>query len=158
MARPRCAAKTVADPAHADLGGIAVRIDLVRRRCPQQFHARCLEQGRIGSFLARIGLQILPLAKLRRIDKDRRHHRVALLHCRFDQAHMPRMQRSHGRDQPDPVSGLAEFRPSVPQRVKLSNNLHASLFVFRFCCKALLSYATMNRPSQGPTTGVLIRT
>ena len=156
MAGPGCTAQAVADPADAHAGGIAGRIHLVRRRGPQQFHPGCFQQRGVGSFLARIGIQILTLAKLGGIDKDRCHHRVAMLSRHFDQTHMACVQRSHRGNQPDFQTRLAKFRQGVPQRVELSNNLHASLFAFRFCPVARLSYG--GRPSQGPRTGISLKT
>ena len=86
-------------------------IDVRWLRRKERIHACALKFFAVANEHARIFCKILVGAELLRIDEDRRNHRRAIASGSFDERQVPRVQRTHGRHQPDD----AAFRACLPR-------------------------------------------
>lgn len=62
-----------------------------------------------------VGVQVLPVSELERVDEDRHHDHVGVRGRGADQLGMAAVQRAHGRDEADPVTPRPLGVESVPQ-------------------------------------------
>ena len=105
---PVRAAEIRANPAHTDRAGKPLRIHFLNCGSPQERNAFSLQHSRILGQLARISVEILALAKLRRIDKNGCGNVIAMLLCMAHQGQMPFVQSAHCRHQSQCFFALAQ--------------------------------------------------
>ena len=124
MPRARRAAIIVAGAADMDFGGKTLGIDFRRIGCPDQIDTDRSKFFKVRLQRARIGSKVFVRAKLRRIDKDRYDHGIALSLCLLDQGEMTGMERAHGRHQRDPLACYFQRTDMLSQFIQLIDGLH----------------------------------
>src|SRR5690606_24034160 len=124
MSGPRSPAQSGTDSAHADIGGEAIRIDLIHSGCPEQFYASLFQQSSICGFLPWIAVEIFTCTELCRVNENGNYYLVTLPHRGLHQLHVPGMQSAHRWDQPYSCSVFPYNIQGCAERVKLSDNLH----------------------------------
>ena len=109
------AAQPLGQPRYLDERGKSRRVDFVGGGNERQIDLRRAQHVEIGRLAARVGTEILVRRKLLGVDEDRRDDAITSLPRRADQRHVARVQRAHGRHQPDPLAGFSPPGDVAPQ-------------------------------------------
>src|SRR5712692_11812903 len=119
MTRSRRSFQPLGDPMDDHARARAGRVHVRHRGLVDRVHARGAEHGQVALGAPGVFAQVLAGAELDRVDEYAGHHPVVFLASLLDQAHMPRMQCAHRRDQPDrstvrvPSAGDIRINPGV---------------------------------------------
>src|SRR5262249_24605180 len=122
------------EPTDLDRAFTAVRIDLSDGRVEHDVDRFFLQKAAVALEVARIALQILARAELRRIDEYRDDHAVAALFRFAHETEVSFVQRAHRRHERDAPAGAAlGFRPALHLAHRLD---YAQALRFTPRCKA----------------------
>ncbi len=105
----------------------AVGIELRGLRGVQQIDAGLTQSPGIGFERAGIALEVLAGSELGGIDEQADHHVLGTRHRVLDQAHVPRVEVAHGRDQRDPAAARAPARDLIAYLVVGMDHPHRRL-------------------------------